>query len=465
MVFKKNKIVINVLLVLSTLLFYVHGESEMAKYIYIFHLALYVIFGLVHPRKILYFFSPAFITVAYISINMAIGIYAFENGLIYKQAIVSSYINEEVILHGSLLFYVANIIVFNTFRNRVDANSYDWKQASKGSYLSQKQLVKFIIIIPVLFALDILSGALGTQGGIFTIPVTVSILYFAYLLSRLQSRARWVFYPVIILVSLFLQFDSKREVVFLILGLFIIESLNMIHFRRLSLVKLFFTVSIIGVAAFYLIIAMSITRGFGYYNVDNPIEALSYVNDYISDENNMRLVLNNLEATTVFFHGYNAINMFLVGDAPLLYGKTFVKIAFFPFPRSVLSIKPNSIIHEYTYRYDPYLREEGRSVIASLYPEYFWNFHWAGLAVLFGVFLLVNRVYFYTLGNFFKGNIKAAVMGVFITSYFVGYSRGSGIDLFMLYVVIAYATISLIYYLTGAVNTVEKQPDEVEGVV
>lgn len=454
---KTNRLIINILLVLSTLLFYAHGDSSLAKYIFVFQAFLYVIFGLIFPRKILYFFSPSFITTTYICINMAIGLYAFENGLIYKQMIVASYINDEVIVRASMLFFVANIIVFNTFRNRIHQIGEETRKKASQFQLSRNQIIKFFIIIPVFFAVDIVSDRLGTQGGIFTIPVTVSILYLSYLLSRSQERGRWIFYPIIILVSLFLQFDSKREVVFLIGGIFIIEALSMVQLKRLSSIKLFLTVAILGVAAFYLIIAMSITRGFGYYGVKNPIEALSYVDDYISDENNIRLVLNNIEATTVFFHAYNATDMFIGGEAPLLYGKTFVKIAFFPFPRSVLPIKPNSIIHEYTYRYDPHLREEGRSVAVSLYPEYFWNFHWTGFIVLFLVFLLFNEAYFFGLNSYFDGNIKIAVMGVFLIAYFVGYLRGSGIDLFLLYLLIAYGTVSLLYYLIGSNNLTSEE--------
>ncbi len=447
---KTNRLIINILLVFSTLLFYVHGDSYLAKYVFILQFFLFALFGLVFPRKILYFFSPSFITTAYICINMAIGLYAFENGLIYKQVIVASYINDEVILRASLMFFVANIIVFNTFRNRINSIDSEMRKKAHQFQLSRNQVIKFFIIIPVLFAVDIVSDKLGTQGGIFTIPVTVSILYLSYLLSRSQEKGRWIFYPIIILISLFLQFDSKREVVFLIGGIFIIESISTVQLRRLSSTRLFFTVVVLGIAAFYLIIAMSITRGFGYYGVKNPIEALSYVDDYISDENNIRLVLNNIEATTVFFHSYNAIDMFLTREAPMLYGKTFIKIAFFPFPRSVLPIKPNSIIHEYTYRYDPYLREEGRSVAVSLYPEYFWNFDWLGVLVLFGVFFLFNEAYFYGINSYFEGNIQIAVMGVFLIAYFVGYLRGSGIDLFLLYLLIAFGTIKLLYYLIGS---------------
>lgn len=447
---KTNRLIINALLVLSTLLFYVHGDSSLAKYVFIFQFALFATFGLLFTRKILYFFSPSFITTAYICINMAIGLYAFENDLIYKQVIVSSYINEDVIVRASMMFFAANIIVFNTFRNRIHDFGSRAQEKMKQFQLSRNQILKFFIVIPILFAVDIVSDRLGTQGGIFTIPVTISILYISYMLSRSRERGRWIFYPVIILVSLFLQFDSKREVVFLIGGIFIIESFSSVQLRQLSSIKVFFTVLVLGVAAFYLIIAMSITRGFGYYGVKNPIEALTYVDDYVSDENNIRLVLNNIEATTVFFHSYNATNMFLNREAPLLYGKTFAKILFFPFPRSVLPIKPNSIIHEYTYRYDPYLREEGRSVAVSLYPEYFWNFDWVGFLILFGVFLLFNEAYFYGINSFFEGNIKIAVMGVFLIAYFVGYLRGSGIDLYLLYLLIAYGTVRLLYYIIGS---------------
>ena len=131
---------------------------------------------------------------------------------------------------------------------------------------------------------------------------------------------------------------------------------------------------------------------------------------------------------------------FVLRDLDLLsLGSTIIKFLFIPFPRSYFGfIKPESIISQYTSEYSSGLRASGGSTPPNVYAEMFWNFHFIGIfssIIIFGLFLLI----FIKLIRWIKyENTYKYSWCLFAFSQFLAYARGSGLDMYFVYVIFGY---------------------------
>ena len=115
-------------------------------------------------------------------------------------------------------------------------------------------------------------------------------------------------------------------------------------------------------------------------------------------------------------------------------------------PRFMFPFKPEQIIALYTVQYDPAFRAIGGSYPISVFSEFFWNFHLAGLFLT--IFLIIFCYYFYKhLINSIE-NFSLSYILLYLVCYFniLMLARGSGLDMYFLFIILS-AFFIMIYSL------------------
>jgi hypothetical protein len=278
--------------------------------------------------------------------------------------------------------------------------------------------------------------------------MSVATLNIFYLLAVNKVRYRLVVYLIIIGFFAVFSYSSKREAIFFIFPLLLIEAAM---FSKKINFKEFLSLVGVGAVMVFLILGMSVMRGYGSTGPEDKVDLISVLPGiirYIGMSDFLKYFLLNIEVNYTFFHSFNAME-FIMNDTSLVeYGSTIYKALFIIFPRSLFSfIKPDSFIHLYTHTYSPSLRAAGGSYPPNLYAEMFWNFHFSGFVIMNIVFFVLTKTYISTLkkitqGQFFKYNYL-----IFIYLFLVTYYRGSGLDMFAVYTIFALFFSVIIYYV------------------
>lgn len=119
-------------------------------------------------------------------------------------------------------------------------------------------------------------------------------------------------------------------------------------------------------------------------------------------------------------------------------------------PVEIFQEKPRSILDSYTNYYDQSFRAIGGSYPINLYSEFFWNFSFFSLFLVPFVGLLLERFFSLKFWGVLIGrqiSILKLVLWCFIYEMCLVLFRGSGLDLFFVYVVFGCLTFILFIYL------------------
>ena len=207
----------------------------------------------------------------------------------------------------------------------------------------------------------------------------------------------------------------------------------------------------ISVVGILLILAMSVMRGYGSSGPDDTVDIINLVPriiSYVGMNDFLKYFLLNIEVNYTFFHSFNAMEYIMNDSGLVTYGSTIYKMFFVFFPRSLFSfIKPDSFIHLYIESYNPGLRLAGGSYPPNLYAEMFWNFHFSGFIILNLLFLAFSKIYALTIKHLISGQYFKYSFLLFIYLFLVTYFRGSGLDMFTVYVIFSIIFSSIIYLI------------------
>lgn len=389
---------------------------------------------LLNRRKIDFFLSPSFIAVSYVNINFFIGSYLFANDLVFRK-ITGDYRLWEFHTQRMLFFNLINFVIILAFFVKFKINTKgflitDLKKIHKSIFLFITLLCFVLLVIfnPKL-------SFLGPSDDYSIILKTLfGIMLLVYINKNFKLFSRLFYYFIILSVFVLFSVENKREAIFLILPIVILEKKNIKLTISLKRIIILLTAAIV---FFYAIIAMSILRGYGYKE-DNFFKALTLVDDYVQADYFAPAIANNLELAQTYLHSNNVIEYLHQDKMDYLYGETFVKPLFIFIPRSRFENKPNSAIDHYTRAYNKSFREKGGSYPVSFQSEFFLNFAWLSLLIAFVSFVFLNGFYYLTLDIIASDDIINYVYLLYGYEIYLSLVRGSGLDLF---------TVSMIIFL------------------
>lgn len=393
-----------------------------------------VIFHLLKEKmNFIFFFSPSFITLAYLSLSFGFGHILLANGLVWDREFYHSFKAYESINFITAFILLCNLMVFlaipfNKLRKKITSDT-----PTDGMRIHKSKILLFFVLLFLLSNLKVNLSFLGGHGDFSYVFKLATAIIIVLLVSNFRGRIRFLYYLLIVLFFVVGHYDSKREFLYLIILILFIEFCK----NRLSIkIKLKqFVLFILGVGfIFYIVVIASIMRGYGSFHVNNPLEASSYVFEYLTSDYAISFLGNNFELTYVYSNSTNAIDYVYTGEVDLLYGSTFAKVLFLPVPRRFFANKPSSMIDIYTTKYAPGFREEGGSYPIVIYAESFWNFHLLALPFLFLIFYLLNHFYRKTVGYIMNNTISVhSVFLIFMYVTLIQFIRGSGFEIWLIY--------------------------------
>lgn len=434
---------------------------EMLKqYSYILFIAqLLMFYSMTYRLKnVMHFLTPIMLVIGYINVSFGIAGFTYPNGLVLETGDLMGFFDWQH--YNLIVFYIlttSNIlyIVDYSLKDRYVAIFEKEK-----IQISNKKLRDYSFIACTFFLLfsfiPLNVEFLGGSGNVAVIPQTLSVLVIIYIVAFVRLKSRYLIYIAALLFFTNFSYENKREAVFLMLAIALIEVI--VNQTKPKIKHLFLMIPVV-IFALFLILTMSIMRGYGgyigVYDVVSIFDAISYIFDYISDENFWLYFFNNLEVNATFFHSINGIEYVLNDNSLLAYGSTIFKVLFIFIPSFVVDFKPDSIIHLYTTTHDPVYRSIGGSWPINIYSEFFWNFHLAGM-FLIGVFFYFINVFFIKVFTFIRTG-KALYYSWVIYAYMelITLARGSGFDMYMVSICFAifFSTLFVIIHKLFAQNS------------
>jgi len=374
--------------------------------------------------------SPSFLAVSYLNLNFLLGFWAFKNDLVFTKLLP----DYRLWSYGStriFFFNIINLVIILSYfiklnlkfksRKLIDFNKIN---QSFLFYATVLTFVIFLIISPLL-------NAFSSFTVVFKTVLALIIITCAH--KRYALFKRILIYSSIIFVFVLFSTESKREAIFLILPILLLELSGI---KLILKLKYIITSLLIMFSVFYLIITMSILRNYGGFNANNFFDATTYVDDYLKKETFVAGFMSNLEISTTYLHSNNVYEYLKRDKIDYVYGETIVKPLFIYLPRKYFKFKPRSAIDIYTSTYDKSFREIGGSFPISIQSELYLNFGVISYFIAFIMFAFFNSIYKNVLGLIKSNEILNYIYLLYMYEIFLSLIRGSGLDIFVVYSII-----------------------------
>jgi hypothetical protein len=406
--------------------------------------------SLLISRKYIYtFFLPVPLILNYISFSMLFGSIFFFNDVVGVIKDLENYKSWEQ-MHIAAGLYFA-VISFFAYGGRFPANSLSFKFPTKSN------LPDIILLSPwaIFFIVPLNLDFLGAQGDLSITIKTVLAIYVFWFTQKYENRhLRVLIYFFVILFFATFSIQEKREAIFLVLPCLLLEFRRSLDSFSLKQVRNNLMVAIFLIV---LILAMSIGRGYGEYGENLSLfKSLYYVKDYVQSPFFLAAFLQNIEVNYMFFHGFNSIELILKEPDLISYGSTIIKPLFIPLPREFFPWKPKSIIDIYTMIYDPSFRSEGGSWVIPFFSELIWNF---GFIAIFASYIFGRVIRRFSIKMLIEitdiGRQDEIVFYLYTYVSLFTFVRGSGLDQFILYLLMAYIVLIYLKFFKLIIRCVE----------
>lgn len=391
-------------------------------------------------KNVLIYFSPSVFTLIYLNLSFGFGQWAVANNISYETIYYDEYSKfsnphfiTSYLLVSSLTVALALIPFLNSH------TTLDFSALLNKGALNKTQIFISLIFILLLSFVEVDLSFLGGVGNFNYVLQLAVTIFLTIQLVPFPRLVRYLYYAILSVLFLISNYNSKREILFVII-LFLLFELTrtgirvVLNFKNALLATLFLALF----AGF--IIVSSIARGYGNFNVDNPLDAIEYIDDYVQADYFQSVVVGNLEVITVYGNTANAINYTYNEEIGLGYGSTFAKALFIPIPRAIFPAKPRSMIDIYTSKFQPSYRvEKGGSLPVTIYGEIFYNFNLFGIIFLFLIYLVLNRMFQKIVLSLSEAEISfQTYIFIFLYITLIQFVRGSGLDLWLIYVIVSF---------------------------
>ncbi|MDB2521404.1 hypothetical protein N9X16_00035 [Planktomarina temperata] len=382
-------------------------------------------------RQLIFFFQPSLLLITVVSLLISIGALGFYNGWALPRWMEEAESWQSLEVHLWIFYLVFLFIILLTNRKSLQPNL---------------QLPKFSFLPLIIFYLTSTIAAAGVAYINFPFASQVAaagfIGYCLQVANVENLKVRIFAYGTLFIPIALLLHDDKRDAIFLLLPLLLIELLQkpQIKIHIIILIKLLFLV----MGLLILIILATVLRAAEYYEIINLIDIFKAAKVYIFSDLFVGYFLQNIEATYTYFHTINAIEMWIVEKHEQLIGGSYLKGILIVFPREIFEFKPQKASYWYTLFYDEEYRMAGGSWAVSMFGEAYLNFQ------IFGVFVLVSILKFfdylfykYTLHSGHKDYL-VNIPKLYLPVTFLDFSRGAGLDSVAIYVCVVAFTSLLI---------------------
>lgn len=405
------------------------ARYEFTNYV-LLQLCLFWLLYIFKEDRFKFLLSPSFIAVTYLNLNFLIGSWVFANGLVFTK-LLPDYKLWEFASTRLLFFNGINFFITLAYFLKINLKFKD-KQFINLYKINQKFL--FYITLFVFAGTLIASPYLEFIGFYLLIFKTMlAIMIIAYSFKNFSLKKRAFIYLTTIFIFVLFSVDSKREAIFLILPIVLLES------SRYKL-KFKFKQILIALGLFislcYFILTMSILRNYGGFKPKSFFEATTYVDDYLRSESFVAGFMNNLEISSTYLHSNNIIEYIKRDKVKMVYGETIIKPIFIVVPRSYFKFKPRSAIDIYTTKFDKGFRQRGGSFPVSMQSEFYLNFGFFSWLVAFVFFGFFNSVYKNVLNLIKNDKILNYIYILYMYEIFLSVIRGSGLDIFSVYSIV-----------------------------
>ena len=417
---------------------------------------LYLLFGLLlcvavmdlwRKKIFMSVMSPMIIFFVYITVSMLVGGWAHLNGHVLNESQLIAF-GEWQNYRVSVVYYILSLSIIyyidSYYRNKYLKDVISVGHRDKKLNVSYP-ILHVLIAFPFLF-IPFEAGWFGGSGDLSKIFILVAffsiVAYIASNRDKYPARSRVFIYMVMVILLASVSVYDKREAILAILPILLVESYLGKWVINLRTIWYLFILSL---GTFFLIIVMSISRGYGSFESSGFLENILYVVPYLKSDALIAQLMNNLEFNYVYFHSLNAVESILNDSDLITYGSTIIKFIFIAIPRSIFPDKPDSIIHLYTNYYNPHLRELGVSYPVNIVSEMFWNFHFFGLIGVSMVSVVVLKFYYFFLLRFATYSSPMISFGMFSYMFSIIWFRGSGFDMYLVYILFSLFCISLAY--------------------
>ena len=374
------------------------------------------------------FLQPSVFGINYILISMALGALTFVSGNVVLPRMISE---SSRWTHGPIpIAFIAALV-------GVVILISDYSEKDAAWLLPGPNPLKILTLLLATLGTAIFGTATNfsfvgeTTAGLF-------MLYILHVIGLRNGRIRLLFYLAAILPLTVLFAQDKRNAMFLIVPITLLE-LIVRDWRYIS-VKLVLRFLIVVSAVAGLVLIATVLRTPGPGGIRSIGETLSAVRSHTAGRLFLGYASLNFELVYTYFHTFNAIN-YLLGDRliPLL-GSTYLKPLFILIPRDLLEWKPWEASYVYTLRFDRAYRVAGGSWAVSMVGEAFLNFRIVGAFVLPFVLRAFDGVFSRWVLVREKANFVSAVAALYFPVAFMNYARGSGLDSVVIMMMVATAT-------------------------
>ncbi|MGB3416676.1 MAG: hypothetical protein WBA36_08405 [Mesorhizobium sp.] len=395
---------------------------------------------------------PSLIFLAYIGVNCALGAALYHSGnLIGRPAIWAdeyrSWTNLNQI-YGFISASLTMIFLVHTFQ---DARTRSIATAIEIAPSNTR--IRLISIYGIFTFLALLS--FSYESTVIVASRTLCVCGAAYVLFRYRQPLRWLIIIGMIAILALSSFDSKRNAIFLLLPVALLETLRggriSMSVRKVILLIIFIVLTIVAV------ITMSILRGYGNYNVDSALDALKLIPNYLGGDRVFGMLGNNFEFSYMFFTIHHSVGAALSGAADLELGATYLRVLFVGIPYEVFMYRPPTIVDSYTSFAAPEFRAAGGSWPPSALGEAFWNFGMVGIIVIPILCIIMDSIYRVIVVKSLNRGLVPAAFGLSIYMFLLFFMRGSGFDMFWAYTIVAFGTACLLTLPLGFLKAPVRQ--------
>lgn len=372
----------------------------------------------------------------YVSISFSLGSYFHARGLIINVwgrggFFDLPFFNE---ITAYIFLCIAACLLADAFGNTKALSESTQKKCSERSNARVAVPAVALLILAVTAQhFGLLINAFGVS---FVPGDAIFVGAFILLISAFQkSDYRVAVYILLASVLIVFFYNDKRLFLMSLVTVLLIES-HVRNYGRREVIRAIpvFAIGLTGL--FIAIIVMTNIRNAGPVDSGNSITwSLVSPQRYFQNTEWASALGHNLEVAPTVFHTYDAISI-QAEQGDFTYGSTVIKTIFLPVPRDLINWKPDSFLSEYnSYRYPEY-RARGGSNPANLFAEAYWNFGILGVFYLFFLFIILRLLFLSLVVRINQLGFKAIFLFI-CYFYFVMLFRGSGLDMYVFYVVLS----------------------------
>lgn len=418
-------------------------------YFYFFQYLVFLFYVVNNKITVSVLFSPTFITANYFLIYFIAGSYVTPrdiglNSLFsFSEGMARTFLNVKNYREILILFLISNWCLFLVIQKNIRIYTV-WPPSVKkeGPFI----VPLFLVVLISLFSLlKIEIFNLWIYPGMFAITI--------YIMPRLLNRfsnfiTRLPCYCILLLSFFLVSYESKRELLYVLLLILFFELFDRRFEIKFTFKNSLFVLMCLSIFLFF-IMAMSIARGYGNFDVENVLVAFFYIGDYIRSDIFRDAIVDNLEFSGVYFDTVNCADYVLNNQIPTLLGSTFIKPLFLPIPRELFPLKPESMINIYTSTFVPGFYSRGGSLPVGFYGEAIANFLFFAPFAVYFLFSGIEFLYKKLIVSFETLTSVKYYIALFLSITIVQFARGSGLELWILYPLLGLPFYLLVSYLSN----------------